>query len=46
MWGYEQGDDLRDDTLQTVQDYYKRLISWYTQGIVTKELLSDKRLSN
>jgi hypothetical protein len=36
-WDYEQGQQLRDDSLQEVADYYARLLAWYTQGGFTDE---------
>jgi hypothetical protein len=31
-WGYEQGTELRDPSLQEVADYQARLASWYIKG--------------
>jgi hypothetical protein len=32
MWNYQQGNELVDPTIQTLGDYYARLVSWYTNG--------------
>jgi len=32
FWSYEQGNDLRDSSLQDIGNYYKRLVGWYTNG--------------
>eukprot|EP00026_Physarum_polycephalum_P005216 Phypoly_transcript_05246.p1 GENE.Phypoly_transcript_05246~~Phypoly_transcript_05246.p1 ORF type:complete len:383 (-),score=55.27 Phypoly_transcript_05246:109-1257(-) len=32
FWDYEQGNDLRDNSIQNLADYYQRLVSWYTNG--------------
>ncbi|GAB2728719.1 hypothetical protein [Nocardia thraciensis] len=37
-WDYEQGSELRDDTLQEVADYFFRVASWYIAGGFTDEL--------
>ncbi len=31
-WSYEQGTQLRSQSLQPLADYYARLVSWYTRG--------------
>ncbi|CAF3702634.1 unnamed protein product [Rotaria sordida] len=31
-WGYPQGTELVDDTMQALGDYYGRLTAWYTRG--------------
>ncbi len=31
-WNYEQGTELTDTSLNTIADYYARLVSWYTRG--------------
>ena len=31
-WDYEQGTELRDQSMKEVADYYARLLAWYTQG--------------
>ena len=36
MWNYSQGRELHD--VQTLADYYARVVSWYTQGGFTDEL--------
>jgi len=31
-WGYPEGVELVDDTMQALGDYYGRLTAWYTRG--------------
>src|SRR5215468_9885585 len=31
-WNYEQGTELRDQSMKEVAEYYARLLSWYTKG--------------
>jgi len=32
QWNYEEGTELRDWSMQELQDYYARVVSWYTKG--------------
>ncbi|WP_327114117.1 hypothetical protein OHB12_33535 [Nocardia sp. NBC_01730] len=37
-WGYEEGTELRDPTLNEIADYFYRVASWYIAGGFTDEL--------
>lgn len=32
MWLYQQGSELRDESLDELAGYYRRLLEWYTRG--------------
>ncbi|KAJ5273767.1 hypothetical protein N7478_008892 [Penicillium angulare] len=36
-WNYNNGTQLRDQTVKELSDYYRRLISWYVDGGFTDE---------
>lgn len=36
-WSYNQGEKLRDTTLNEISNYYERVFKWYTQGGFTDE---------
>ena len=38
FWPYEQGSELRDESMKEVADYFYRLASWYMKGGFTDEL--------
>ncbi|CAF0893830.1 unnamed protein product [Adineta steineri] len=44
-WGYPQGTQFVDDTMQALGDYYGRLTAWYTRGGFIDEY-GDRHVSN